>query len=171
MKKNLVIGTGIYVLILLFFSSYKIIKGEQNYSNYKRYIETAKVNVENGKKENSSNPSVISENKEKVDSSTVGTNETTVVKEENQSKNIQSQNNKVDGDYSQIKFTKPLRKGSKGEDVKKLQALLKKKGHYIGEITGDFGNDTEIALKKFQASIKVIEDGVLGPGTWTKLSE
>ena len=56
-----------------------------------------------------------------------------------------------------------LRKGSKGEGVKKMQAALR--------ITadGDFGPSTEAALKKWQARNGLIADGIAGPRTLAKL--
>lgn len=56
-----------------------------------------------------------------------------------------------------------LRKGSKGEDVKKLQTLLKL------SVDGDFGPKTEEAVKKFQKEHKLTSDGIVGPKTWEAL--
>jgi putative chitinase len=56
-----------------------------------------------------------------------------------------------------------LRKGSKGEMVKKLQAALG-----IGA-DGDFGQGTENALKKWQDRNGLVADGVAGPKTLAKL--
>jgi putative chitinase len=56
-----------------------------------------------------------------------------------------------------------LRKGSKGEMVKKLQAALN-----IGA-DGDFGQGTENALKKWQDRNGLVADGVAGPKTLAKL--
>ena len=56
-----------------------------------------------------------------------------------------------------------LRRGSKGEGVKKLQAKL-------GLVAdGDFGPGTEAALKKWQAANGLTADGVAGPKTLAKL--
>jgi len=59
--------------------------------------------------------------------------------------------------------TQVLRKGSKGDLVKKLQAALG-----IGA-DGDFGQGTENALKKWQARNGLTADGVAGPKTLAKL--
>ena len=59
--------------------------------------------------------------------------------------------------------TQVLRKGSKGDLVKKLQAALN-----IGA-DGDFGQGTENALKKWQARNGLTADGVAGPKTLAKL--
>jgi putative chitinase len=56
-----------------------------------------------------------------------------------------------------------LRKGSKGEDVKQMQAKLGLAAD------GDFGPGTEAALKKWQAANGLTADGVAGPKTLAKL--
>lgn len=56
-----------------------------------------------------------------------------------------------------------LRLGSRGEDVRKLQAALK-----IGD-DGIFGMGTEKALKTFQAAHGLTADGICGPYTWQLL--
>lgn len=56
-----------------------------------------------------------------------------------------------------------MRRGSKGEGVKKLQAALGIKAD------GDFGPGTEAALKKWQAKNGLVADGVAGPKTLAKL--
>jgi putative chitinase len=56
-----------------------------------------------------------------------------------------------------------LRRGSKGDDVKKMQAKLGLKAD------GDFGPGTEAALKKWQAANGLTADGVAGPKTLAKL--
>jgi putative chitinase len=59
--------------------------------------------------------------------------------------------------------TQVLRKGAKGDLVKKMQAALG-----IGA-DGDFGQGTENALKKWQAANGLTADGVAGPKTLAKL--
>lgn len=59
--------------------------------------------------------------------------------------------------------TQTLRKGSKGDMVKKLQAALG-----VGA-DGDFGQGTENALKKWQDRNGLVADGVAGPKTLAKL--
>lgn len=56
-----------------------------------------------------------------------------------------------------------LRRGSKGDDVKKMQAALGLAAD------GDFGPGTEAALKKWQAANGLTADGVAGPKTLAKL--
>jgi putative chitinase len=56
-----------------------------------------------------------------------------------------------------------LKVGSKGEDVKKLQAKLG-----LGA-DGVFGPGTDAAVKKWQASNGLTADGIVGEGTWAKM--
>ena len=56
-----------------------------------------------------------------------------------------------------------LKKGSKSEDVKKLQQCL---GLLVD---GDFGNTTERLVKDFQKKHNLVQDGIVGPKTWDKL--
>ncbi len=76
--------------------------------------------------------------------------------------------------YSVSSFFTTVKLGSKGDAVKLLQTKLKKLG-YKGkdgkELTcdGDFGTNTEYALKAFQKKKSLVADGVAGPKTWAKL--
>jgi putative chitinase len=56
-----------------------------------------------------------------------------------------------------------LRKGAKGDAVKRMQAALRIKAD------GDFGPGTEAALKKWQARNGLTADGIAGPRTLAKL--
>jgi putative chitinase len=56
-----------------------------------------------------------------------------------------------------------LKVGSKGEDVKKLQAKLG-----LGA-DGVFGPGTEKAVKKWQVDHDLVADGIVGDGTWSKM--
>lgn len=62
-----------------------------------------------------------------------------------------------------------LRKGSKGEYVKKLQTILKENGFATLQVDGDFGEMTKIAVIEFQGMNKLTKDGICGPKTWEKL--
>ena len=46
---------------------------------------------------------------------------------------------------------RPLRKGSKGTEVIKLQERLNDLGYSVGKADGDFGNKTKAAIEQFQA--------------------
>ena len=56
-----------------------------------------------------------------------------------------------------------LKIGSKGEDVKKLQAKLGTTAD------GSFGPGTEKLVKEWQASNGLTADGIVGDGTWSKM--
>ncbi len=62
-----------------------------------------------------------------------------------------------------------LSKGSKGEDVKKLQTRLKELGYYTGKIDGDFGSGTYNALRSFQKKAGLIQNGIATQDTQTLL--
>ena len=66
-----------------------------------------------------------------------------------------------------------LRNGSKGDAVRKLQENLIELGYDLGRwgADGDFGDATEIAVKKFQKDHQLTVDGVVGPKTWAALDE
>lgn len=66
-----------------------------------------------------------------------------------------------------------IRRGSKGKEVTEAQTMLDKLGYDIGScgIDGDFGRDTEKAVKAFQSDHKLTVDGVIGPMTWDALQK
>jgi hypothetical protein len=66
-----------------------------------------------------------------------------------------------------------LKKGSKGEYVKRMQNLLIAKGFTLPMFgaDGDFGKETLQALKDFQTAISLTVDGICGPSTWSELLE
>lgn len=61
-------------------------------------------------------------------------------------------------------FTRVLRFGVRGNDVRTLQAWLSDVGYRV-PVTGDFGPLTEAAVKHFQAAQHLVVDGVVGPIT------
>ena len=64
-----------------------------------------------------------------------------------------------------------LRRGSRGESVKAMQAVLIADGCDCGPdgADGDFGPATEAALRRYQAENGLEADGVCGPMSWKKL--
>jgi Putative peptidoglycan binding domain/Transglycosylase SLT domain len=56
------------------------------------------------------------------------------------------------------------------QEVKELQAELSKEGFAVKK-DGLFGHDTENAVKSFQRSHRLYEDGIAGPVTWAVLLE
>ena len=64
-----------------------------------------------------------------------------------------------------------LRRGDKGEKVAYLQKLLMDRGYALPKYgaDGDFGAETEKAVKAFQRDWGLKEDGVVGEKTWSML--
>jgi peptidoglycan hydrolase-like protein with peptidoglycan-binding domain len=56
-----------------------------------------------------------------------------------------------------------LAKGSTGNEVRVLQVKLRI------PVDGDFGPQTESAVRAFQRSKGLVDDGIVGPATWAKL--
>ena len=69
--------------------------------------------------------------------------------------------------------SRTLSKGCEGSDVKKLQELLLKLGYELPKYgaDGDYGSETVAAVKKFQKSEGLTQDGKYGPKTHTALTE
>ncbi len=63
-------------------------------------------------------------------------------------------------------FTRTMKKGCKGDDVKSLQKRLKTLGYYSSTADGKFGSGTEKAVKAFQKKKKLKQDGVVGKTTF-----
>lgn len=61
-----------------------------------------------------------------------------------------------------------IKKGSKGEAVKKLQQILNAKGYKLS-VDGDFGPATEAAVRAYQKANHLEADGEVGPLTWGAL--
>ena len=55
--------------------------------------------------------------------------------------------------------------GSKGDPIRQLQGLLRETGVYSGPMTGIFDDDTLSAVKKFQSSKGIEQDGIVGAQT------
>lgn len=68
---------------------------------------------------------------------------------------------------------KVLRKGDEGEEVRELQSNLIKLKYSVGAdgADGDFGSNTEKAVKKFQGEHGLTKDGVVGPHTYAALDK
>jgi peptidoglycan L-alanyl-D-glutamate endopeptidase CwlK len=61
--------------------------------------------------------------------------------------------------------TATIKKGSKGEGAQWVQWELKRLKYYTGNIDGDFGTNSDKALRAFQKAAKLTVDGKCGPGT------
>lgn len=64
-----------------------------------------------------------------------------------------------------------LSKGAKGQAVMIVQCILANAGYSLGKdgIDGEFGKDTESAVKAFQKDNDLEADGEIGPKTWAEL--
>ena len=56
-------------------------------------------------------------------------------------------------------------------DIKKIQSLLRNAGFYKGKIDGKMGPQTIKAIKQFQRSKKLKENGVINVKTWEELKK
>ena len=61
-----------------------------------------------------------------------------------------------------------IKKGSKGDDVKRCQSLLTQHG-FPTTADGNFGAGTEKSVKSFQAAEGLTADGIVGSSTWAAL--
>jgi hypothetical protein len=61
------------------------------------------------------------------------------------------------------------RRGSKGDEVTRVQTRLKKFGFYMGALDGDFGGGTEIGVRRFQRQRGLPADGIVAKETWRQL--
>lgn len=62
-----------------------------------------------------------------------------------------------------------LRNGDRGQAVRHLQKLLNDRGARL-EADGDFGDITEAAVREYQRSVGLVDDGVAGPKTLSALA-
>lgn len=70
---------------------------------------------------------------------------------------------------AQIEVPNTTSKGSSGKHVRALQQALKIKGFYKAPIDGSYGNKTVEAVKAYQRSVGLKQDGVAGNGTIRRL--
>ena len=61
------------------------------------------------------------------------------------------------------------RVGSRGEEVTKIQQVLKNQGLYTGKVDGVFGNQTQAAVKAYQKKNGLTADGIAGAQTLKKM--
>ena len=64
---------------------------------------------------------------------------------------------------------KTVQYGSSGDDVKKLQTELNKKGYKL-DVDGQFGSKTQAAVKDYQKKNNLDADGIVGKNTWGSLT-
>lgn len=68
-------------------------------------------------------------------------------------------------------FTRMLRYGSIGDDVRQFQLILKSLGFFNANATGGFYSVTKSATQRFQAFAGLIADGIAGPLTFAELED
>ena len=68
-------------------------------------------------------------------------------------------------------FSRTLKKGTSGAEVVLLQNILNSLGFSSGTVDGNFGKQTEAAVKSFQKKYGLKEDGIVGSVTGSKLLE
>ena len=61
------------------------------------------------------------------------------------------------------------RRGSRGEEVRQIQTVLKDRELYTGNIDGIYGSQTEKAVIRFQKHMGLTPDGIAGPQTLSAL--
>lgn len=71
--------------------------------------------------------------------------------------------------FAQNASASTYRRGSSGEQVRVIQDKLKRWGYYDGAVDGIFGSATEKAVRYFQRSNGLAEDGIVGKNTLTAL--
>jgi peptidoglycan hydrolase-like protein with peptidoglycan-binding domain len=62
-----------------------------------------------------------------------------------------------------------LRRGMRGDGVRWVQIQLNAKGYNLA-VDGIFGEQTEKAVRDFQARSEILVDGIVGPQTRVKLA-
>jgi len=66
---------------------------------------------------------------------------------------------------------KPIKIGQNSELVKSVQMFLRGQGLYLKLIDGKFGSETERAVKVYQKSENLLDDGVIGNSTLGRMLE
>jgi peptidoglycan hydrolase-like protein with peptidoglycan-binding domain len=84
-----------------------------------------------------------------------------------QQKNLPQDGNKISREMWE-KLVVRVRSGSTGDAVRAVQRLLRVAGHDV-EVDGNFGPQTESAIKKFQSQENISADGYVGLYTWSHL--
>lgn len=69
-----------------------------------------------------------------------------------------------------LSYSRVLRQGSRGADVRALQTSLKKLGHYNMAIDSVFGNGAKNAVMSFQRAQRLTVDGIVGRATINSLN-
>lgn len=62
-----------------------------------------------------------------------------------------------------------IRKGSRGDAVRRAQENLNLRGYDVGRVDGIFGAKTDRAVRWYQGDRGLTVDGIVGPRTWARL--
>ena len=62
-----------------------------------------------------------------------------------------------------------IKKGARGNPVRRAQKRLTLGGYDTGGVDGIFGAKTEAAIKHFQKDLGLTQDGIVGPKTWNEI--
>lgn len=68
-------------------------------------------------------------------------------------------------------FSRNLKRGMNGDDVRILQTSLKSMGFFDTEPTGYFGEITEVSVIKLQDSYGLSQDGIAGPNVFSVINK
>jgi peptidoglycan hydrolase-like protein with peptidoglycan-binding domain len=142
-----------YMILLLAASLFYLFKGTPNYLTYRSEIKAVeqKINQEETKQQEELEDKPVEE-------------------ENNKDKEVETVN-PPENTYDTVQYSRLISLGVQGEDVNRVQYLLKKKNFYNGEITGTFDVTTRTAVIDFQTANQLGADGMIGMGTWTELIE
>nr|WP_300002548.1 peptidoglycan-binding protein [Tissierella sp.] len=77
----------------------------------------------------------------------------------------------VSNNSSVLSYSRALRRGAKGNDVRDLQLALKKLGHYNGSVDASFGPGTSDAVKSFQRAQGLPVNGNIASSTVRIINE
>lgn len=78
--------------------------------------------------------------------------------------------NLIYSDFELPTLRRNLRQGRAGDDVKAVQKLMNARGYNAGKVDGNFGSQTEAAVRAFQTQAGLSADGEVGKITWTALA-
>ena len=80
--------------------------------------------------------------------------------------------NKTENEVEQQITYSLIKKGSKGNLVRIAQEKLIQKGYSLSKygVDGDFGQETEKAVRELQKDSKIAVDGIIGKNTWNVLN-
>lgn len=177
--KRLVFISVIYIVVLAGIAAFFMASGRDNYLGFKKEVEKAKSEIKTGSASDDSNNATTESTATNggtnsnaatsgsANNQTASSNEKTSTAASNAATNTEGN----DGTYSNVKFSRAININTQGDDVRRVQYILKSKNLYTGNITGTYDASTQEAVKAFQKSQGIGQDGVIGPSTWAKLNQ